>query len=131
MASLFSWIVSLFLAAIFLFSAIAKNRSILRTGQSFETLGVPAKLSVGVVKLVIATELFVSCLLLIPSMRFAGAIAVIAILTIFSCVLVANLMVGNRASCACFGIRSQRPINGSTLMRNGVLQLLALVVLLL
>ena len=51
----------------------------------------------------------------------------VALLVAFTVVVARALVAGRRPVCACFGAWSQRPIGRATLVRNGVLLVLAVV----
>lgn len=58
----------------------------------------------------------------------AVALASVALMVLFTAVVLRLLRRGDPVSCHCFGSASDEPVSGATLVRNGVLGLLGLVV---
>jgi Methylamine utilisation protein MauE len=54
-----------------------------------------------------------------------SAVAAIAVLVVFTAVIVRRLLDGSRPPCACFGSRSSRPLGPVHVVRNVVLLVLA------
>ena len=75
-------------------------------------------------------ELVVGALLVLGWWPRVGALAGIALLVAFSSLLTMNLVRGKRPACACFGVRSARPISWLFVARNIVFVGLLLVALL-
>src|SRR5215212_8756681 len=68
---------------------------------------------------------------LIPtSPAWWGAIAALALLLLFVAGIGFNLARGRRPDCRCFGQLHSEPVGGSTLVRNGLLALVAAVLVL-
>jgi hypothetical protein len=59
---------------------------------------------------------------------YIGGVSAAALLTIFSAVIVINLVIGNRPECQCFGQLNSKPIGKDTLFRNGILIVAAIAV---
>lgn len=55
------------------------------------------------------------------------AIALLAMLVVFTVVIGLRLLDGTRPPCACFGLRSSRPLGAYHVVRNLVLSVLALI----
>ena len=62
-------------------------------------------------------------------LRWAAA-AALALLLVFTAMIGRHLARGERVPCACFGAATAKPIDVTTLARNGVLCVLALIALL-
>lgn len=86
-------------------------------------LGVPG----GVAAVVPWIELLFGAALVVQVGRELVAWLVVGLLAAFTALLAANLARGRRPVCACFGSLRSRPIGGSTLARNAVLIVLAVV----
>jgi hypothetical protein len=54
------------------------------------------------------------------------AIALLAMLLVFTVVIGLRLLDGTRPPCACFGIRSSRPLSAYHVLRNVLLSVLAI-----
>ena len=72
-------------------------------------------------------ELIVGAALAVQLAVPLPAVAAIALLVVFSALIVGRLRAGDRPACACFGQWSASPIGAHHLIRNGVLAALALV----
>jgi hypothetical protein len=115
------------LAAVFTWSALAKLVRRDETAEAFRSLGLrrPADLAVAVPVL----ELFVVLELII--MPLVGGYGALFLLVAFTVVLVGVIRRGVPVACACFGAVSTRraePVSWRSLVRNGVLVALAVVV---
>ncbi len=73
-------------------------------------------------------ELAVAAALIAPPAAFAGALAASALLALFTGAIVLKLSQGDHPICNCFGQIGSTPIGPVTLVRNGVLAGLALLV---
>lgn len=82
-----------------------------------------------VVPVVPWVELVVGAALVLQLGRPVAALGAIALLVVFSVVIVVRLAQGRRPPCACFGAWSATPIGASHLLRNGVLLVLAVAAL--
>ena len=115
------------LAVVFTWAALAKLVRRDETADAFGSLGLrhPAELAVVVPLL----ELFVALELLL--MPLVGAYGALFLLVAFTVVLVRVVRRDVAVGCACFGSMSNRPaepVSWRSLVRNGVLVALALVV---
>lgn len=71
-------------------------------------------------------ELAASLLLLTPGWGRAGSVAALALLVAFSATITANLALGRKPTCNCFGQLHSSPIGRATLVRNAILAIVAL-----
>lgn len=86
-------------------------------------MGVPGWLA----RIVPFVEIVLGAALASQLVRPWPAIAAIALLVVFTIVIVTRLLDGSRPPCACFGTRSTRPLGGYHVARNAVLLALAVV----
>ena len=113
------------LGAMFAAAATAKARDLAATRASAVALGVPERVAPAAALALVATEAAVAVSLVITPFAPFGAAAAVALLGTFSVVVAANLRAGRRPPCNCFGQRSSSPIGRATLIRNGVLAVVA------
>lgn len=113
LASLFAIAVALTLAA----AAVAKGRDPDRTTADFAALGLPLP---GILaRLVPAVEVAVAiALLVVPGW---GAVAAVALFTLFTALLVSLVRSGQPIACSCFGAVSDEPVSWVEVTRNLVL----------
>lgn len=113
----------LVLVAVFAVAGVAKLFDRAGARQALEEFGLPVRFTtVGSVLLPVAELLIVVALLFAP---LAGALAAIALLAVFE-VAIANAVVHDRTpDCHCFGQLHSEPAGRSTLVRNGVLIVIA------
>jgi hypothetical protein len=115
-------------ALVFGYAAAQKSRNPASARAATVDLGVPAGLAGPAVALLVMIEAGVASGMAIrPVYRVAAATGAV-LLAVVTLVLVANLLRGNRPACACFGVRSGRPIGRTTVVRNLALLVLAVVV---
>lgn len=86
-------------------------------------LGAPA----AVIPLVPWIELVIGAVLVVQFARPIAALVALAVLVVFTGLLVTRLAQGRRPPCACFGAWSAKPIGPSHVARNVVLMALAVV----
>lgn len=67
------------------------------------------------------TEVLLGILLVIGLFAREAAIASGFLISVFSVGIALNLMENRRVECGCFGVFSERPVTGWSLLRNGVL----------
>jgi peroxiredoxin len=82
--------------------------------------GLPRTLAPAAILLPVA-ELAVAAMLLPARLAWAGALAALALLLVFTAAVAAQLARGRRPECNCFGAVRSRPIGPETLGRNGAL----------
>jgi thiol-disulfide isomerase/thioredoxin/uncharacterized membrane protein YphA (DoxX/SURF4 family) len=124
-------ILRLALGGVFLVAALAKITDRAGTRRAIEGFGVPARWSAPSALVLPVAELAVAGCLLVPGTVRAGAIASLGLLTLFTVAIAANLARGRRPDCHCFGQMRSKPIGRRTLARNGVLIVVATLVLML
>jgi thiol-disulfide isomerase/thioredoxin len=91
-------------------------------------LGAPAVLATPLGVVVPVVEALITAGLLAErTARFAGITAAI-VLVLFTAAVIRTLASGRRPACNCFGAKSDEPIGWKTLLRNGVLLALAIVI---
>src|SRR5579885_1227581 len=103
------------LAVVFAWAGVAKLARHADTALAFASLGLPAPLAWAVP----AAELAVAGVLLVRPP--VGAAAALALLALFSLVLVRALARGEPVRCACFGARRAEVVSPGDVVRNGVL----------
>ena len=115
----------LLLAAVFAFAAAAKIMRPLDTRRTMRALRLPAvAVLAGVLPLVeLATAV---ALVVIPQV---GASAALALLVMFTVLMVNDIREGRSTPCGCFGPRSTKPIAWDDVARNGLLAAAAIAVL--
>jgi len=113
------------LSGVFVVAAGAKLLDPEGTRHAAAELGVPKRLAALVAALLPVTELVVAVMLLPVRSASGGAVAALALLLVFTAVIGANLLLGRRPPCRCFGSVDTRPIGWPTLVRNSALLALA------
>lgn len=93
--------------------------------QQARAFGAPARLA----PVVPWVELALGAALVVQLARPWPAIGAIAVLVLFTALIVRHLVAGRRPECACFGAWSSRPIGVGHLARNTVLLALAVLAL--
>jgi uncharacterized membrane protein YphA (DoxX/SURF4 family)/thiol-disulfide isomerase/thioredoxin len=113
----------LVLAGVFALSGTAKLREPrAATTKAARDLGLPAALATPAGTLLPYVELLVAAALLLGGPPgFAGGVAGAAMLAAFTVAIVANLALGRRPDCHCFGERSAKPLSWLAVARNAVL----------
>jgi hypothetical protein len=119
------WIAPVLLAAVFAFAGGAKFGDQRATADGFRDLDLPKpeRLAIQVPAIELATAV------LLIAAPVGGAIVALILLTAFSILLHLRLREGVEIPCKCFGSTRTKPIARTDLIRNGVLGLLAVVVL--
>ena len=109
------------LSSIFAVAAIAKLHDRPGSRQAIIDFGLPAPLAGLFGLLLPLAELAVAVALVPASTAHWGALAALALLLLFVCGIGANLALGRKPDCHCFGQLHSAPAGWSTLARNGVL----------
>lgn len=123
-------IARLVLAVTFAISAVAKIRDADGARQAVGDFGVPAGVAPLVAMSLAPLEVASAVLLLTTDVGVtAGGLLALALLAVFTVGIVANLLRGKRVDCHCFGAMSTKPLSWWSVVRNGVMLVLALVVL--
>ena len=114
------------LAAVFAIAGAAKLRDRERTKQDMREFGLPTRtipvLAFGIPWI----ELGLAAGLLVPRTAWWSAVAMSALLAVFSVAIGTHLARGTRPTCGCFGELDRAPIGLRTLVRTAGLTLLAL-----
>ena len=108
----------LFLAAIFGVAGIAKLADPAGSRKAFAGFGVPASLSTVAVILLPIVELTIAIGLLFPVSSWYAAIGAVALLTVFVAGMIYQLARGKAPDCHCFGQLHSEPVGISSLIRN-------------
>jgi peroxiredoxin/uncharacterized membrane protein YphA (DoxX/SURF4 family) len=119
----------LLLAAVFTVAGAAKLRDRDGTSTTLEQFGLPPGWARPGALLLPLAELVVAVLLLFDPTARAGAAGAIALLAAFAAAIAVSLSRGESPDCNCFGQVHSEPVSASTLARNGLLALPALLVL--
>jgi thiol-disulfide isomerase/thioredoxin/uncharacterized membrane protein YphA (DoxX/SURF4 family) len=119
----------LLLALVFAVAGIAKLRDRDGTAVTLEQFGVPAALcGAGAVALPLA-ELAAAALLVADATAAVGAVVAVGLLALFGVAIAASLSRGEQPDCNCFGQLHSEPVGASTLVRNALLAVPAVLVL--
>ncbi len=121
-------IIRVALAGVFIASGIAKLLDREGGRQAVSDFGIPDRFAGPIAIALPFVELAVALLLIPRDTAWWGALGALALLVVFSAEIAYNLSRGNRPDCHCFGQLSADPISPRHLIRNGVLGLLALLV---
>ncbi len=116
---------ALALAVVFGVAGAAKLRDRGGAASTARGFGLPSPLAGFVGALLPVVELAVAILLVPPATRWWAAVAALALLAAFCSAVVVAIVRGVRPQCRCFGRLHASPVGWVTLARNGVLVLLA------
>lgn len=123
-----SLLARLVLAPVFAVAGWTKLADTDKTREMLAGFGIRGALLTAMATGLPLVELAVAAALMAPPAAYAGALAASALLVTFTGVIVFNLAQGHHPSCNCFGQIGSTPIGLATLVRNGVLTGLALLV---
>ena len=121
--------VRLVLAAVFTAAGLAKLRDRAGTRTALDGFGAPAAAVPALSALLPAAELAAAACLLADGAVRAGAVGALLLLAVFSVAIAVSLARGRTPDCHCFGQVHSAPIGAGTLVRNGLLGVLATLVL--
>lgn len=124
------YLASIALGLVFGVAGVSKLNDRDGTSQMLAMFGVPDKLIPVAAILLPLSEIVVAIALWPAATARWGAFAALILIGIFSGAVAWNLVQGKQPDCRCFGQLSAKPIGKWTLVRNGVLALLALFLLL-
>jgi uncharacterized membrane protein YphA (DoxX/SURF4 family) len=110
-------------AVVFLLAAITKLARPAEWKAQAADLGVPSALA----SVVPFVEVVLGALLLVQWHRHVMAWCAVAVLALFTALLVVRLAQGRRSPCACFGSLSAKPIGPHSVARNAVFIAVAVV----
>jgi hypothetical protein len=115
----------LLLAAVFIVAGVAKLADREGSRRAVTDFGVPSALAGPLGILLPLAELGVAAALIPTATALWGAVGALALLLLFVIGIGANLARGHRPDCHCFGQLHSAPAGWSTLARNGVLAVVA------
>lgn len=116
----------LLLALVFVISAVSKLRDGAAWRTAVQDFGVPAPVVRPVAAVLPYLELACAVLLVCADpAATVGAVAALVLLTAFTLAIVANLLLGRRPDCHCFGAVGDGGISWRTVARNAALLVLA------
>lgn len=120
------------LVGVFLASGLAKLRDRNATATAAGALGVPIRFTGAVANFLPAIELSIAAALVlglvVAPVRRGGAAAAVALLGAFTIAMARTLRRGQTPLCHCFGSTGTHPIGTDSLVRNGALVALSVVV---
>ncbi|WP_194852709.1 MauE/DoxX family redox-associated membrane protein [Nocardia sp. SYP-A9097] len=122
------WVARLVLAAVFGLSAWGKFADPPGTRKAVGEFGIPLRLIPTVGRALPLLEAVIALALLPRWTAAAAALISVGLLAAFTGAVARLLRQGKHPACSCFGAASSAPIGTGTLVRNGVLMLLSLVV---
>ncbi|WP_278263713.1 MauE/DoxX family redox-associated membrane protein [Nocardia sp. AG03] len=122
------WGSRLVLAAVFGLAAWGKFRDRPEARKSVAEFGVPLRLVPGVAIGLPILEALVALALLPPWTAGAAGVVAVVLLGGFTLAILRLLRRGERPDCACFGAVGAAPIGWATVVRNGLLMVLAVLV---
>lgn len=117
----------LLLAAVFALSGITKLIDRPGARRAMVDFGLPAQWARFAAPILSIAEVVVALLLLFAPLAWVGAVGALLLLAIFVGAIGVNLALGRTPDCNCFGQLHSAPIGWKTLVRNGVLAAVALV----
>ena len=123
-----SLLARLVLAPVFAVAGMAKLADTDKTREMLAGFGVGRGALIFMALALPLVELVVAAALIAPTAAFVGGLAASALLAFFTGVILFNLSQGRHPNCNCFGQIESAPIGALTLVRNGVLTGMALVV---
>jgi thiol-disulfide isomerase/thioredoxin len=118
-------IARLLLAAVFTLAGVAKLSDLQGSRRAIINFGVPSAIAAPLGLLLPLAELSVAATLLPASTAWWGALAALALLSVFVVGITYNLARGRKPECHCFGQLHSAPAGWKTLARNGVLAAIA------
>ena len=117
------------LAAVFVVAAVAKLADMKGSRAALEGFNVPAPFVPTAAVALPCAEVASAVLLVIGPTAQIGAALAVLLLVLFVAGIAAALRRGARPDCHCFGQLHSKPAGGETIVRNGLLAAIALVVL--
>jgi peroxiredoxin len=115
----------LVLAAAFAVAGAAKLADLAGSRLSLEEFGLPRPLAGPLGTLLPIIEIAVAAALVPLASAWWAALAALALLVVFTAWIAGTLIAGRRPDCHCFGQLYSAPIGWGTMMRNGVMIVLA------
>ncbi len=111
-------IARVFLALIFALAGFTKVVDLARSRRTLIEFGVPEKLAGVAGSSLPFIEIMVAAALLPLESAWWGAIAALALMTVFAAGIGVNLLRGRKPDCNCFGQIHSKPVSWSTFVRN-------------
>ena len=118
-----------FLAAVFVVAGVGKLFDLAGARTAVEEFGVPARHAAWIGTLLPAGELAVAAALLIRPLAVCGAVGVLLLLSAFTVGVFVAMSRGRAPACHCFGQIHSEPAGRSTVIRNAVLAVPAVLVI--
>lgn len=122
-------VAALLLAGVFVTAGIAKLADRPGTRKAIEEFGAPRALAGPLTFALPLAEFTVAGLLVVAPTRAIGGVGALVLLGLFSGAIAVGLAQGRTPDCHCFGQLHSAPASWKTLVRNGVLAVLAAVAL--
>ena len=123
-----SLLARLVLALVFAVAGLTKLANTDKTREMLAGFGVGRGMLTYLAFALPLVELSVAIALIVPPAAYTGALSALALLALFTGAILYNLAQGRHPVCNCFGQIDAAPIGPLTLVRNGVLTGLALLV---
>ena len=123
-----SLLARLVLALVFAVAGLVKLANIAKTREMLAGFGVGRGMLTVMAFALPLVELLVAVALIVPPAAYGGGLTALALLALFTGAILFNLAQGHRPVCNCFGQIHSAPIGPLTLVRNGLLTGLALLV---
>ena len=111
-------ILRILVGAVLLYAGISKLLSSSKTRTSLEEFGVTDRFTKALAVGIPIAELLIATAILLPATAKAGLVAAYILFSLFTAVIIYNLLIGRTPACGCFGQRSQAPISIQTVLRN-------------
>lgn len=121
--------IRILLASVFLVAGLAKLADRAGSYQAMIDFGLPKRLAKPFGLALPFAELAVAILLIFKTTAWMGAIGTLSLLIIFIAGITYNLAKGRKPDCHCFGQVHSKPIGWDTVVRNGILALLAALII--
>ena len=118
-------VIRILLSGVFFVAGLAKLADRAGSQQALVDFGLPQRLARPFGLALPLGELAVALLLIFNTTTWLGAIGTFSLLLIFIAGISYNLAKGRQPDCQCFGNLHSEPIGWTTLVRNGLLALLA------
>ena len=122
----FAWVCAAIVGSVFVWAGATKLQARRAWAAQARDMGAPP----WVIPFVPFVELVLGAALVLGWWPRVTTVVGIFVLVAFTALIVTNLLRGNRPACACFGVRSARPISWLFVARNVVFVGLLLVALL-
>lgn len=115
----------LLLSFVFFIAAFGKLLDRKAARQNVIDFGLPKEVAVLGASLLVTAEISVAVALIPVGTAWWGAVGALVLLLLFIVVITANLLLGRKPECRCFGQVHKEPVGLATLFRNAVLTIAA------